>query len=97
MPVISQPGFVPGQERVNGVGDTQVELFFSPAKPGKLIWGVVGLYIPPIALVTACRLARPTSWWARRKYDDQPEKLEKAKQRYKGEDKVVKPEAMTSG
>ena len=40
MPVISQPGFVPGQERVNGIGDIQEELFFSPAKPGKLIWGV---------------------------------------------------------
>ena len=40
LPVISQPGFVPGQERVNGIGDTQVELFVSPAKPGKLIWGL---------------------------------------------------------
>ena len=25
---------------MNGIGDTQVELFASPAKPGKLIWGV---------------------------------------------------------
>ena len=40
LPVISQPGFVPGQDRVNGLGDTQVELFVSPAKPGKLIWGL---------------------------------------------------------
>ena len=40
LPVISQPGFVPGQDRVNGIGDTQVELFVSPAKPGKLIWGL---------------------------------------------------------
>ena len=40
VPVISQPGFVPGQDRVNGIGDIQVELFLSPAKPGKLIWGV---------------------------------------------------------
>ncbi len=39
MPVISQPGLVPGQDRVNGIGDTQVELFVSPSKPGKLIWG----------------------------------------------------------
>ena len=35
VPVISQPGFVPGQDRVNGIGDTQVELFVSPAKPGE--------------------------------------------------------------
>ena len=64
---------------------------------GKLIWGVLGLYIPPIAIVTACRLARPNSWWARRKYDEQPDKLERSKHRYKGEEKVVKPDAVTSG
>ena len=64
---------------------------------GKLIWGVLGLYIPPIAFVTALRLARPTSWWARNRYDDQPEKLQRAEQRYKGEEKVVKPESLTSG
>ena len=64
---------------------------------GKLIWGVLGLYLPPIAIVTACRLARPSSWWARRKYDDAPEKLERSRERYKGEEKVVKPEAITSG
>ena len=39
VPVISQPGFVPGQDRVNGIGDIQVELFLSPGKPEKLIWG----------------------------------------------------------
>ena len=64
---------------------------------GKLIWGVLGLYIPPVAIVTACRLARPNSWWARRKYDEQPDKLERSKHRYKGEEKVVKPDAVTSG
>lgn len=64
---------------------------------GKLIWGVLGLYIPPIAIVTACRLARPNSWWARNRYDDKPDKLERARHRYKGEEKVVKPDAVTSG
>ena len=64
---------------------------------GKLIWGVLGLYIPPIAIVTACRLARPSSWWARNRYDEQPEKLERSKRRYKGEEKIVKPGAVTSG
>ena len=34
---------------------------------GKLIWGVLGLYLPPIAMVTAFRLARPNSWWARKR------------------------------
>ena len=64
---------------------------------GKLIWGVLGLYLPPIAIVTACRLARPTSWWARNRYEDQPDKLERSKRRYKGEEKVVKPETLTPG
>ena len=40
VPVISQPGFAPGEDRVNGIGDTQVELFLSPGKPEKLIWGL---------------------------------------------------------
>ena len=40
LPLISQPPFAPDQDRVNGIGDTQVELFVSPGKPGKLIWGV---------------------------------------------------------
>jgi hypothetical protein len=64
---------------------------------GKLIWGVLGLYIPPIAIVTACRLARPNSWWARKKYADQPAKLERSKDRYKGEDKIVKPDVAATG
>ena len=59
---------------------------------GKLIWGVLGLYLPPIAIVTAFRLARPNSWWARKRYDDAPAKLERSRERYKGEEKVDKPE-----
>jgi hypothetical protein len=59
---------------------------------GKLIWGVLGLYLPPLAIVTAFRLARPNSWWARKRYDDDPAKLERSRERYKGEEKVVKPE-----
>lgn len=59
---------------------------------GKLIWGVFGIYFPPIAFVTAARLARPNSWWARNKYvEEKAPKLELAKARYKGEDLVVKP------
>ena len=59
---------------------------------GKLIWGVLGLYLPPLAIVTAFRLARPNSWWARKRYDDDPAKLERSRERYKGEEKVVKPD-----
>ena len=35
---------------------------------GRVVLGVVGMFIPVVALVTALRLARPTSPWARRRY-----------------------------
>lgn len=57
---------------------------------GKLILGVLGLYVPPIAMVTAFRLARPRSWWARKRYD--AGKLERSRERFKGEDKITKPD-----
>jgi hypothetical protein len=40
LPVISQPGFAPGEDRTNGLGDTQFTAFLSPAKAEGLIWGV---------------------------------------------------------
>ncbi|MDX1431006.1 MAG: neuromedin U [Gammaproteobacteria bacterium] len=41
LPVISQPAFSPGESRENGLGDTQVSAFLSPAVPkGGIIWGV---------------------------------------------------------
>jgi hypothetical protein len=40
LPIISQPGFAPGQDRTNGIGDLQFTAFLSPAKPGAWIWGV---------------------------------------------------------
>jgi len=41
IPVINQPGFLPGQDSVNGVGDIQFNAFLSPSEPsaGGLIWG----------------------------------------------------------
>ena len=39
VPVISQPAFVPGQDRENGIGDTVFMAFASPSKFGKWIWG----------------------------------------------------------
>jgi hypothetical protein len=39
IPVISNPAFAPGEERVNGVGDIQLTAFLSPAAPGAWIWG----------------------------------------------------------
>ena len=36
---------------------------------GKLVTGVVGVFVPPVALVGAMRLAKPRSWWARGRFD----------------------------
>ena len=39
IPVIDQPEMVPGMDSTFGLGDINMSLFFSPAKPGKVIWG----------------------------------------------------------
>lgn len=56
---------------------------------GKLIWGVVGLYFWPVAMVGALRLAKPTSWWAKRRYE--AEKLARSSNRYLPEAEIHKP------
>jgi hypothetical protein len=38
MPLTSQPGS--GDARINGMGDVLVTAFFSPAKSGRVIWGI---------------------------------------------------------
>lgn len=58
---------------------------------GKLIWGVLGVFVPPIGIVGSLRLARPESWWARKRYEGH--KLERSRRRYAGEEKVHKPDA----
>jgi hypothetical protein len=40
VPVLSQPGIRPGEDRTNGLGNINFTVFFSPANSGKLIWGV---------------------------------------------------------
>jgi hypothetical protein len=35
---------------------------------GRAVLGVLGVFVPVVALVAACRLARPTSPWARWRY-----------------------------
>jgi len=49
VPVISQPGLVPGRDRENGVGDMSFTAFLSPANPGKWIWGVGPALLLPTA------------------------------------------------
>ena len=48
-PVIYQPEMVPGTGSEFGLGDINATLFFSPAKPGKLIWGLGPVFSFPTA------------------------------------------------
>jgi hypothetical protein len=48
---------------------------------GKLWTGLVGLFVPPLFIVGAARLARPGSPWARWRYRNRPGKLAKAERR----------------
>jgi hypothetical protein len=56
---------------------------------GKLMYGVLGFYIPPIAIVGSLRLARPDSRWARKRYDE--EKVARSRARYDVEKKTHRP------
>jgi len=47
---------------------------------GKRLLGLVGIVVPIVASVGALRLAKPTSYWARRHYG--PEKTERARRRF---------------
>jgi len=47
---------------------------------GKLALGLLGIFIPVVGVITAIRLAKPASVWARRFYDER--KLERARRRF---------------
>jgi hypothetical protein len=48
---------------------------------GKLVTGVVGVFVPLVALAGAIRLAKPGSSWARRRYREGSAKLRRAQAR----------------
>jgi hypothetical protein len=48
---------------------------------GKLFVGTVGIFVPPVALVGALRLAKPGSPWARRRYAGNAQTMERARRR----------------
>jgi hypothetical protein len=58
---------------------------------GKLIWGVIGLYVWPVALIGAIRLAHPDSWWDKHRYAGDEEKARRSNARYAKVDKVHRP------
>ena len=58
LPINSLPG--PDQTRFSGAGDIQVQLFVTPSKPGKIIWGLG----PVFSLPTATTSGLETGTWA---------------------------------
>jgi lysyl-tRNA synthetase, class II len=48
---------------------------------GKIWTGVIGMFVPFMAIIGAIRLARPKSPWARRRYAKRPKKMDKAQRR----------------
>jgi hypothetical protein len=57
---------------------------------GKISSAVIGMFIPPVAWVAAIRLARPGSWWAKRRYEPGSAKLTRAEARKERHDKRVR-------
>ena len=60
------------------------------ALKGKISTAVIGMFIPPVAWVAAIRLARPGSWWAKRRYAMGSGKLAKAVARKARHDRRVR-------
>jgi hypothetical protein len=49
---------------------------------GKPMLGVVGIFVPLVSLTAAVRLASPNSRWARRRYEPDGRKIERAQERW---------------
>jgi hypothetical protein len=60
------------------------------ALKGKMSSAVIGMFIPPVAWVAAIRLARPGSWWAKRRYVEGSHKELKCEERKARHDRRVR-------
>ncbi|MDX6607211.1 MAG: hypothetical protein QOD14_1751 [Solirubrobacterales bacterium] len=60
------------------------------ALKGKFSAAVVGMFIPPVGWVASIRLARPGSWWAKRRYPPGSGKLIRAEGRKARHDRRVR-------
>ncbi len=49
---------------------------------GKIVTGVIGVFIGVVGLVGAIRLAKPGSWWAAHRYASRPRRSGRAARRY---------------
>lgn len=58
LPINSLPG--PDGQQISGFGDTQEQFFITPAKPGKIIWGIGPILSMPTATAPSLR----TGTWA---------------------------------
>jgi len=53
---------------------------------GRIVPGITGLVIWPVAIYAACRLGKPGSWWAKRFYNARnPDKQARSEQRFREE------------
>jgi hypothetical protein len=55
-------------------------LVFVAAAKGRILLAVIGMFVPVVSLVGVAQIARPSSFWARRFYDQR--KLDRARKRY---------------
>jgi hypothetical protein len=60
------------------------------ALKGKLSSAVIGMFIPPVVWVASIRLARPGSWWAKRRYASGSAKELKCEARKERHDRRVR-------
>ena len=49
LPIVSQPGRFPSEDRQSGLGDTTFTAFLSPSETGKVIWGAGPVVLIPTA------------------------------------------------
>jgi hypothetical protein len=61
-----------------------LNLFFAVVAilKGRVVLGVVGVFVPLVAAFAAVRLARPSSPWARRRYPDDGRRAARARRRF---------------
>jgi hypothetical protein len=89
-------GFVPLDASGGSIGAIVASVVISlgicaiVALKGKISSAVIGMFIPPVAWVTAIRLARPGSWWEKRRYAPRSGKLIKAQARKERHDRRLR-------
>jgi hypothetical protein len=62
-----------------------IDLIFSTLAilKGKPMLGLIGVFVPPVSMVGAVRLASPTSPWARRRYRSDGHRMARSQARFK--------------